>query len=87
MQVGVEHDDGVGQQEHRVRRLEVLHLVRVALAVPLRERLHQVKDNVSFVFAFLELGETLGGGVCTLLFVSNPALPPPPSNPCHTLWF
>ena len=41
VQVGVEHDDGEGQQEHRVGRLEVLHLVRVALTVAVRERLHQ----------------------------------------------
>ena len=74
VQVGVEHDDGEGQQEHRVRRLEVLHLVRVALAVPLRERLHQVKDNVSFVFVFLKLGETLGGGVPCYSSLTPPSL-------------
>ncbi len=44
MQVGVEHDDGEGEQEHGVRGAELLHLVRVTYTVTVCERLHQPLD-------------------------------------------
>ena len=48
VEVGVEHDDGEGEQEDAVERAELRHFRRVALAEARRERLHQPLDLLRF---------------------------------------